>query len=173
MKLPHLLLTCIFLCFCSCRTSLDAPFFSKWEVNSFPIEIKISSDLTECQKAGIFAVVTWYNYLFCRDVFKASVVVDSNVSVNGLPPYGTIGISRGNIDRPWHEAVSYVQSIKGRIVSADIRLSGCSVRVIAHELGHALGFDDSDLPGELMFHLVSDGWFLKESYYSSCPLTAP
>jgi hypothetical protein len=70
--------------------------------------------------------------------------------------YGTIMVRRGDVEGPL-AGFTLTHWIARANTHADITVEWCDARMIAHELGHALGFDDIDDPDALMSPSLDTG----------------
>lgn len=150
----------------SCADDEDeAPLYARF--TSRPAIIQVSSDVPdECVYAVNQDVLFYRTY-----ATLAAVMVDPGApSVNGIPVRGVIGIYVGTPQKPDSLAeTKRSYTVGGDIFSAEIVLRmgaplSCDALAIAHELGHALGLEHTDIRDNVMNrYLELGGWSLTES----------
>lgn len=117
-----------------------AGVWRRWQ--ALPVQVEISDALTPCEKAAYAAAETFLETRTGRNLFEARTVPAHMPSVSGLPPLGVIGISNAPFERPGTlDEVKRFETKDGAwLHSVDMRVGPpCSMRSMAHELGHALG----------------------------------
>lgn len=147
-----------------CACAEDPPPEPTARFTPRPAHVQASSLLPdECLLALADAVAFWRG----MDVAMSLAVVDPGATSQlGIAVIGVIAVLPGKL-ATWpklvHGETSYFHSIGGDILAAEIVPASCNTRVVAHEIGHALGLVDVEAPWNLMHSELSlGGWLLTE-----------
>jgi len=141
--MKYLSLLLCFLVSCNACQTEDVPAKQERIWLEYPIQMHLAPNLTECQRAGVFAGITYWETLLGQHLIVVSTVSSNDLSVNGIIPQGVAAVIDVATNRPdILDQVEWV-AIKGKdtkyLHSAEMRVQGCSLRAFAHEIGHVLG----------------------------------
>lgn len=152
----YLLLVVFLLLFASCKgcelSDGQAPLVARWSSTQFPLHFLRSSVLPpELHRAADVATTFW-NSKVGYIVFHP-MVVDANAFELVDPPLGTVVFTPMPVGNPNASGFGWRWANEGRMHSLEFRVAANvknPARVIAHELGHALGLGEGSDPKLLM-----------------------
>ena len=130
---------CCHGCFADPPAVRKPPTMQPWPAGSYPIELRLSTALDDCQRASVVAASAWWEARVGMSLFDVRIVGPDDPAALGIPVRRVIGVVPADaLSTPQTvgEAEAWIRS--GDLVSVTVRLVGCSPRVASHEIGHAL-----------------------------------
>ena len=140
---------------------------AKWLPGNDPIEVLLEPSLSDCWQKETAAAIDHINAATGRQLLIAKPATAMAVPAHGQilvtqGPLGTRGCPPNTLCElaGWAQITSHVA---GRIMAAKLTLTDrqrmCTLRVAAHELGHALGLGHRDERASTMYgSAVSGAW---------------
>jgi hypothetical protein len=133
---------------CSTKTEMKpAPQTHRWI--SYPLQVRVSSDLDLTHRASIIAALSWAETRVEGHRFVVEVVPQSALSIMGAPPSGVVEFSAEAPLQPKDQVLAHTEifKLKGYPVengvytahSAQVRSHTASVSSYVHEVFHVLG----------------------------------
>lgn len=133
---------------CSSKTGMKpAPHTHRWL--SYPLQVRVSSDLDLTHRASIIAALYWAEARLESRRFTIEVVPQSTLSVLGTPPQSVVEFSAEAPFQPKEQVLAHTEIFRmknypeenGVYVahSAQVRSHTASVSSYVHEVFHVLG----------------------------------
>jgi hypothetical protein len=130
---------------------------SEWSANMRPVTLYVSDKLTpQCIEAVAAGILFWYAHGVTY-VTIGGTVPEARTAPEEIM-MSEIVVSAGSPKEATHAAATLQYRAHGEMLAARVvfRSGYCAPVVAAHELGHALGLPDVDMPGNVMHWALPD-----------------
>lgn len=143
-----------------------------WSDTAWPLLVQLSTNLSPCQRANVYAGAAWWESMKGRTFFALDTMAQNQIDAYDVPPFRVITFEAGHTLSPGDIENCEIYRTNGTkiMVSVQCVLTDCSIRATTHALGHVLGLEDDETEGRLMSRIHTEtSWLIDDGELKLLP----